>query len=351
MTWQEDLRRLDVQLASGEISLREHRRQREELLAAASGGFSPSPVKAPVEGGQAHAWPESPAWPAEQPAAPSWSASLLSTDRPTSAPSPADENPTDSMRYPTTIHEAPTIVTRAIGPLPGLTPAKPEVPPLPTRPVRTGRGKPTWLFLALGIFIVLAMIIGATWLLGTRNDPSPASSAPTSSAPPVDPAGAAERAEARLPTLPGAANPANSTLSIDKALQLKLITQADADVMKAAGAQEIIYRAASNPANSPNGTALLVVPVPSPAEATKLAAAQRKHLTDTGFTMAALGPANADLIFTGSSSAGRVTALWYSSGPLAVGIGVSQPLTGDPNQLRSRLEQIRTQVTGAFPAG
>ncbi|GAB2980122.1 hypothetical protein LWP59_00420 [Amycolatopsis acidiphila] len=357
MSWQDELRRLDAKLATGEVSLHQHRKQREELLAAASGGFAPSPVASPLVPAQpletAPAWPTAP--PPEVPApaaAPSWSASLLSTDRPTSAPSPADERPTDSIRYPT-IHDAPTVITRAIGPatLPGLAPAPPprdQVPALPTRPVRPARRRPTWLFLALGVFLVLAMIVGATWFLGARGGTS--SGATNGSAPALSPADAAERAEAKLPTLPGAANPDNSTMPVDKALELKLVTQADADLMRAAGAQEVIYRAASDPANSPNGTMVLVVPASSATQAAALADGLRKNLADTGFAPMALGPANADLMYTGSNPQGRVGALWYSSGSLAVGMGVSQPLTGDPGLLRTRLEQIRTQVTDAFPA-
>jgi hypothetical protein len=352
MSWQDELRRLDVKLAAGEISLREHRKQREELLAAVSGGFVPSPVAAPLASAKP-VEPAAPAWPTAPPpeaSAPSRSAALLATDRPTSAPSPADERPTDSIRHPT-IHEAPTVITPAIGPgtLPGLTPPPPPrqgVPALPTRPQRPDRRKPTWLFLALGVLVVLALVIGATWFLGGHDDGT-TSGAPTQ---PLSPAETAEFAEAKLPTLPGAANPNNSTMSIDKALDLELVTSADADVMRASGAQEVIYRAASDPANSPNGTMLLVVPTPAAPAAGKLATGLRTNLIGTGFVPTALGPADADTMYTGSNPQGRVGALWYSSGSLAVGMGVSQPLSGDPGLLRTRLEQIRAQVTAAFPA-
>jgi hypothetical protein len=354
MSWQDELRRLDAKLAGGEISLHEHRKQRDELLAAASGGFAPSPMTSPlVPAKPADAAP--PAWPTApppEPPPPSRSAALLATDRPTSAPSPADERPTDFIRHPT-IHEAPTVVTRAVslGTMPGLTPPLPprqQVPALPTHPVRPAGRKPTWLFLALGVVLVLAMIIGVSWFFGARDSaPSPTASSPLQT---VSPAEAAEIAAAKLPTLPGAADADNSTMSIDKALQLQLVTQTDADAMRAGGASEVIYRASSDPANSPNGTMLLVVPASSAAEASKLVTTLRKNLMGTGFVVTPLGPANADLMYTGSNPGGRVSALWYSSGSLAIGMGVSQPPAGDPTQLRVRLERIRTQVTGAFPA-
>lgn len=355
MSWQDELRRLDAELAGGKISLHEHRKQRDELLAAASGGVAPSPVASPLVhpvDATRPAWPTAP--PPQPPAPPpSRSAALLATDRPTSAPSPADERPTDSIRYPT-IHEAPTVITRAVGAgtLPGLTPPSPprqQVPALPTRPTRPAGKRPTWLFLTLGVVLVLAMIIGVSWFFGARDDNTTTGTASTPTQT-MNPAEAGEIAEAKLPTLPGAANPDNSTMSIDKALQSQLVTEADADAMRAAGAQEVIYRASSDPATSPNGTMLLVVPASSAADASKLVTALRKNLLGTGFVVTPLGSANADMMYTGSNPGGRVSALWYSSGSLAIGMGVSQPVTGDATQLRARLEQIRTQVTGTFPA-
>jgi len=48
MGWQEELRRLDVELANGRITHENHRKQRDELLAAASAGVDPSPVASPL---------------------------------------------------------------------------------------------------------------------------------------------------------------------------------------------------------------------------------------------------------------------------------------------------------------
>ena len=76
----------------------------------------------------------------------------------------------------------------------------------------------------------------------------------------------------------------------------------------------------------------------------------KQNLTAGGFGSTPLGPAPTDLLYSGSSPAGRVLALWYTSGPVAIGIGVSEPLTGDAVVLRSRIEQIRTKVAAALPA-
>lgn len=349
MSWQEELRRLDVELANGKISLHEHRKQREELLAAASGRLTPSPVAAPL----ATVESVNPVYQPEPPSAPSASAALLASDRPTTAPSPADERPTERMPYPR-ITEAPTIVTMAVGPLPGLTPPPgraPGVPPLPTVAVRKPRRKPTWLFVTLGVALVLAMIIGATYFLNAREGTTTTATSSSSAPVAVAPGDALGMAEAKVPTLPGAANPNNATMPIDKAVELQVITQAAGDLMKTSGATQLIFRGSNDPANSPNGDLLLVVPASSTAAAAQLATGLREEMTNNGFTMSPLGQAESDLAFTGSSPGGRVMALWYTSGTLAIGLGVSEPLTGDPTRLRTRLEEVRTQVTSALPTG
>src|SRR5689334_1438882 len=48
MSWQEELRRLDAELAEGRIEPADHRKQRDELLAQASGSTVPSPVPSPL---------------------------------------------------------------------------------------------------------------------------------------------------------------------------------------------------------------------------------------------------------------------------------------------------------------
>ena len=48
MSWQDDLRRLDADLAAGRIEPAAHRKQRDELLAQASGSTVPSPVPSPL---------------------------------------------------------------------------------------------------------------------------------------------------------------------------------------------------------------------------------------------------------------------------------------------------------------
>lgn len=367
MSWQEDLRRLDADLANGKISLHDHRRQREELLAAVSGGFAPSPVASP----RSKATTE-PVWPRENPdaeppkqevaAAPrvaetpapqakpeqSRSAALLATDRPTTAPSPLDERATESMRYPQVQNARTTISPPAPpGGLPGL------VPPVPhhagTLPPVTGvaeerhpGGRPTWLFLALGVLIVLALIVGGVWWFGSRGTsvatapaaPSPATSSAAPTTQPVD---------QRLPALPGVADPNNSTVSVDKGVELGLYPAQAAEVYKQNGVSEVVYRGASQ---SDEQYFLLVIHAADAKKAGVVADYMRSGALSSGFK-----PLAADTTVASGTQSGRVmNGTWYSSGDEAVVLWVSQPAaTAKAPTLKQHLDQVRAAVAAVLP--
>lgn len=383
MSWQEELRRLDADLASGKISRHEHRKQRDELLAAASGGGITSPVAAPLAraGSQPNGWqsanpvhstaeqpetphPEPPPEPHPEPGpeaeppppAPAettgTAADLLNSDRMTTAPSPADERSTNPIRYPA-MSEAPTVITRPVVPaeLPGLGPQSPRhfsgVERQPSAPIATpARGRAgTWLYLSLGVFVVLSLIVGATWFLSAHSNGSNTNTtvAPTT---PVNPQ---LDVEGKLPDLPGTANPDNSTMSIDKAVQLRILTPEDAAKVRASGAQEIVFRGSSDTVNVDESYQLLAIPTASANDADKLVQGLRETLTGAGFMADPIGPGEAGAAYTDSNPAGRVSALWYASGTVAIGIGVSEPLTGDPATLRARLGQVRDSVSATLP--
>lgn len=389
MSWQEELRRLDSELARGRISRHEHRKQRDELLAAASGGAAPSPVAAPLAptgtpprgftgwqsanpgSGAGQREPEAAGRPADvgQPAQPApqsdptaeeppreqtgTSAALLASDRPTSAPSPADERPTESMRYPA-MAEAPTVITRAVRAeeTPSLLPQLPRHSSgvvrqsgVPVWGKPRGRG-PTWLFLSLGVLVVLGLIIGATFLFGTSKSDtaSPPASGSSVANPQLD-------VEGKLPELPGTPNPDNSTMSVDKAAQMQIISAADVPKVRASGAQEIVYRASADKAQPDGGYMMVAIPTASADDAAKLVKGLRETLINAGFRADPLGRSDADTAYTGSNSTGRVTALWYASGPVVVGIGVSQPLNANPSSLHNRISQVHDTLVTTLPAG
>ncbi|WP_406639962.1 hypothetical protein [Amycolatopsis sp. WGS_07] len=250
----------------------------------------------------------------------------FSTDRPTTAPSPADDRPTAVF---------------------GAVPAnggQPEPRRLWEDDAKPRGSKPTWLFLSLAVLVVLALVVGVIWFIGNKDDtsgtasPPPASSTPNTQPPSL---------EDKLPTLPGTASPENSTMALDKAVQAKAVSDADANLMRAAGADQLVYHAYAAPEG---GTTLIAVPTPSKAQAGQLVQGLRQNLVTGGFDSSPLGPAATDLLYGASSPAGRVLAFWYTSGGVSIGIGVSGPVGQDPAALRSRMEEIRAKVAAALPA-
>ncbi|WP_020663471.1 hypothetical protein [Amycolatopsis benzoatilytica] len=267
---------------------------------------------------------------AKPPAQPAFShtpGSPFVTDRPTTAPSPADDRPTAVFGAITSDGQPATRRLYDEG-------AKPR------------GSKPTWLFLSLAVLVVLALVVGVIWFIGNKDENTTAATPPpaASSAPNTQPASL----EDKLPALPGTPNPNNSTLALDKAVQLKAVSDADANLMRAAGADQLVYHAYGS---ADGGTTLLAVPTPSKQQAGELVKGLRQNLGTGGFASSPFGPSAADLLYTGSSPAGRVLAFWYTSGAVSIGIGVSGPVNQDPAALKARMEQIRAKVAAALPAG
>ncbi|GAA3535879.1 hypothetical protein GCM10022222_19440 [Amycolatopsis ultiminotia] len=246
-----------------------------------------------------------------------------SADRPTTAPSPADLAQTDTFA--------------AVG--------QPEPRRLWEEEPTPRKSRPTWLFLSLGVLVVLALVVGGIWYFGGKSDTS--NDADQVSPPPVPTSNQPASLEDKLPALSGKPGQDNSTMALDKAVQVRAVSQADADLMRAAGADELVYHAYAEAAN---GTLMIAVPAGSPAQAGQLVQGLRQNLVTGGFDSTPLGPAATDLLYSGSSPAGRVVAFWYTSGSVAVGVGVSAPLDADPAALRSRIEQIRAKVAATLPA-
>ncbi|MDT7724223.1 MAG: hypothetical protein QOI21_799 [Actinomycetota bacterium] len=369
MGWQEELRQLDVELANGSISPESHRKQRDELLAVASGGGSASPVASPLRrppGEQAQQWqstnpgyqqatppaqepitpppPPTPVPPRPSPAQP------FTTDRRTTAPSPADQRHTDWLPHPIPAAgriDSATVVRPAVMPPPPPTPRHnphqgPQRPP-GRRPsdntvplARKDHRRPVWLFIALGVVLVAALVAGGVWWIGTTSRPA---------------ASGNSAVEKSLPALPGTAGPNNSTVSVDRALELKLVGQHTADLMKANGAQEIIYRSSAEMADETYGYTLFVVRTPSTGDATKLAGDLTNYAQASGFTDMKLANTPANTALSVQSPQGTLGESWYASANLTVGLGISQLPTGDAAPLRERVTSTRNQLIGVLPRG
>ncbi|MBB3049552.1 hypothetical protein FHS23_000547 [Prauserella isguenensis] len=405
MSWQEELRRLDAQLTAGALTEAEHRRKRDEILAEASsdgdgggnggghgdgGGTSntgdgdPSPQQgatgrsttAPAAG-SGEQTSDGPTWAAANPAAAAQlSASRDSSDvrpdanRPSSSQNRSSLNP--SSQPPSTARRAPAPLFVPHTPANGSTrPAEQGqfgagLPPVDidetsqasdypdfSAPAKKRRG--TWIVVPLVILLVLGGVIGGAWWLGTSGDGA-TSSAPASDTladPDGDDEGGGEGSgdEAslsdRLPELPGEPSPDNSTMSVDRALDLGFITDVDAESMRKFGVADLVYRAS---AEGRQGYSLLVARSPSEQKAVGLQRAMNTTLVKEGFSNGRLHDDPRFISFTGEQADGRVSIVWYASGNKAVGIGVSQPTGGDERKLIGRLEETLTSLQDALPA-
>ncbi|WP_414936412.1 hypothetical protein [Amycolatopsis sp. cmx-11-51] len=389
MSWQDELRQLDVELASGRIGHTEHRKRRDELLAEASGGTMPSPVASPLrhQSGPWHSTNPA-ARPIELPTAtvpaplprqtppPERKTEPIATEPPpyrsrdekrdrqsiphiadhkTTAPSPADINPTVYLRA-----EPPTQVQRKRAtaepnrPLPPLTP---EPRPQHSAPAEdytvAGKEKPVWLFLGAGVLVVLVLIIGGTLWLGSSSS-NVAGTPPETAQPPGGLSGLvpSERpdstrtpVEDRLPALPGTPSKENSTMSVAKGAELKLYSQAAADFMLAKGVTSVTYKGSSD---GVKGYLVLVIPTNDAKDADAVVKYFRQNSINAGMREQRVGDR---LALVGANKNGQLSGFGYASGTMAVTAWVSQPLGGDSKALDDRLEKTAAALGDVLPAG
>ncbi|WP_370945960.1 hypothetical protein AB5J62_43870 [Amycolatopsis sp. cg5] len=366
MSWQEELRRLDAELAAGKLSHDQHRKLRDELLAGASGGGSASPVASPLRrpagGRQQQGWQSAnpghvaPAPPRAEPSMPPKPLhEALTNGRRTTAPSPADQRPTETIAYPNPFDQ-PTIVHAAVQPIPPIAAPRHAAPPPPPvdegfrpAPVRNRR-KPVWAFLAVGVLLVLALIVGGVWWFDSGKDtdtaapppvPSPAPAAPSSSAP-----GNAVKEptlEDKLPVLPGTPDKDNSIMSVAKGAELGHYSKEAAEFFGTKGVTDVVFRGS---ADGSNGYLILVIPAKNPADAAAILKYLRDNSLSSGFKEQKVGALSA---LTGKNPNGQMSGTGYVSGDLAVTAWVSQDLGGNAAALNQRLAKTVAEIQKTLP--
>ncbi|WIX86939.1 hypothetical protein [Amycolatopsis sp. DG1A-15b] len=393
MSWQEDLRRLDADLAAGRIEPAAHRKQRDELLAQASGSTVPSPVASPLR--RPAAWhstnPANPANPAGTENAADATLPAVQPVDPRTAP-PQRTYPPSSGQLPRPPHPAPpwqrtdsgsqkTLSHPVVPPVPDhlttapspadIVPTRylqvegrgqggqvsrfPEVWPTGDRPEpprpeenpesagrhRDGDGsrrRPTWLFLAAGVLVVVAMVVAATQWLGSGTDTPP--QAGPSADPPSTAAGTrADPLEERLPALPGVANPNNSTMSVAKGRDLGLYLPKTAELFTGNGATQVIFRGSGDGAVS---YLVVVVPTTSAANAQSVVETLYQQALDAGFKPVQSGVRTV----SGNDGTKFLNTTWYGSGNNVVIVGTAQPyhsqlgLSGEQDRAVKAFEDV-----------
>jgi hypothetical protein len=221
----------------------------------------------------------------------------------------------------------------------------PQTPP--TRTPASSRGQnPAWLFISLGVLLVLALIIGGAWWLGRAEDNAGGRQAGATTP-------TAEVAlEDRLPVLPGEQNPANSTMSVDRGVELNLYSAGDAAFLKASGAEDIVYRSAIAGAAQTDTYVIVIVRATSLAQAAKIAEHMRESLTKAGGVPdSAATTVGSDVPLMVTNATGRLAATWYVSGTNAVGVGTAQAPSGEVQELRQRLQRTLDAVAEVLPRG
>lgn len=403
MSWQDELRQLDVDLASGRIGHAEHRRKRDELLAEASGGTMPSPIASPLRhpAGSWHSTnpaaqpselptatlpttqePQRP-W-APEPSRPVQQTQPLGTEPPqtkpqettehssakkarhaipriadhkTTAPSPADINPTvylPAQPLPQPQHKPDT--RRLDRSLPPLTPEPGFRQGAPTEDYAVaGKRKPTWLFLGAGVLVVLALIIGGTVWLGSSSSnvagppPAPSIAQPPEGVSGLVPSGKPDSGqtplEDRLPALPGTPSKDNSTMSVAKGVELSLYSKAAGDYLTSKGVGSVTYKGSTE---GTNGYLILVIPANDAKDAAAIVKYFRENSINAGLREQRIGDR---LALVGANKNGQLSGIGYVSGMMAVTAWVSQPLGGDSKALDTRLEQTLRSLDNVLPIG
>jgi len=390
MSWQEELRRLDAELAEGRIEPADHRKQRDELLAQASGSTVPSPVPSPLRRPGEHWRSTNPAnhpVPAQQtqpiqpvhpgqpilppqrvesprPAVPPppWQRTglpqTLATshvpaipDHMTTAPSPADITPTRYLRVDGPPEQGPGSRFPPITPpggesRPAQPPHEPEEPSgkhrWATDGEASGRGGKTWPFLVLGVLVVVGMVAGATMWLGNDDDKPSALSTftPVVSQPPA--AAAQPQLEDQVPPLPGLQHAESSAMSLARGLDLKLYPREAAQVFSQHGVTQLVYRA-----SSAGDTGFLGYAIPAENEEGAKAIIEylREAAAAGGFVPV---PADPGMV-TGRNGDLRMDGTWYTSGKVAIVLWASQPFAKDKNQLKTSLDNAVAVFKKALP--
>lgn len=402
MDWQDSLRRLDARLAKGEISTTEYRKTRDEILAEASSGVHPKPAAKPDQ--QDVPFPATTA-PSGEMTQVVGDQDATQVVRVSTAQQQPDADETQVVARTTDADDTQVVEqTQVIAADPELT-AAPRSPatgtptgtlfPVPQGsppatdfgPTATG-GRPTPVQgrevfstaksspsgtrkAALGLVamvLVVALAGTAVWWFLLRDDGNPAATppadtttaAPTTTAPttgqttttapttsttssePTQPADI-ERA---LPRLPGKTNPNSDTMTLTRAVKLKLISAHDAELFRANGVTEVVYRAARK---GNIGFMMLVGRTGGTDNATAAADGIHQHLLEVGFNDADITASGDPAVFHRTDDLFRTYGAVYAAGDLCVQTGVSQRLSGNEKALRKEFKRLLDSMVGTFP--
>lgn len=331
--WQEQLHRLDADLANGKVSLDEHKRLRERLLAraAAAGEFPVEADKPAAQGGPSKA--------ADTPRRRVPAQELLHTERPTSAPSPADAD-TGSFRVqsPAGTDEPPARRSEPVPPS-----GRPQPRRRNPRLVLVGAG--------VGLVVLLAALIGGlVWTVTSVNRDGDDQQRTPEAVQPTDTRQSRPMALADRLDLPGAEHPKSGRMTVAEGTDEKLFGADEALVLRRAGVRDVMWKGSSG--QFADGTAAYVVLV---AESKNPEKAKATSATLQHFGRSRIAPAEplrgyADVaIYQRISADAKTIRAIYTSKRNTVRVGVVHTPGTDQAALRKAMDAMLKIVTAELP--
>ncbi|MEV6640900.1 hypothetical protein [Amycolatopsis sp. NPDC051371] len=339
MSWQEELRRLDEELAAGKLSADDYRLRRDQVLSSAVGVENqqlpqqpstssadetqvitpispPGGIPQPNQAGGDAERTQAVAWHAQQQAQPGGAGATAFVPPVQSQPF----SPPGGFAPPPNTDDSPerTQVVRNTGEYqpnygeytqqPPAQPGWNQVPPGSAAPpwgggdagAQHGANDLSWMRQGpesyfetksksgkkKGISIVAAVLVVllagfAIWWFGLRGDSNSVANPSTSNSPTSAPSTTAPPpsvAPTRVPPMPGKASEKNGTMGVDDAVDKEFLTAAEADSIKSTGSAYVTCQASTN---TPFDYSVLLVNTKSVEDANRLAKAMQKPAAST----------------------------------------------------------------------
>lgn len=373
VNWQDELRKLDDELASGRISADDYRVRRDQVLFSSntSGQQAPGQQRWQVQPPSA-----APAGPTTGSQATQFITPVGGGEPPTPAPNPdatqvvtprppdADRTqavPSAGMGQPNYGPPSPAHGFQQPGPPLPPWQASDQAPPWLTQSndnwsrsgpevfdeASSGKGKK--VFAIIGVILVIALIGGAVWWFGLRGGTGGTentNAAPTTTSTTTKPKTPLEL----LPAAPGTADPNNGEATPDKLVTAGFLTQEEGDVLTTEGVQKIAFKGGKDGAFSYHAE---VFETDSPEKATKLAADLAEAAGKSGMVDGARGalPPKAKVLQLIKPKQSGAYVVVYSTGKQVVRASTVQEPIGDADtDLIQKFQEYSVAVSRKFPA-
>jgi hypothetical protein len=368
VNWQDELRKLDDELASGRISADDYRVRRDQVLSSSNAGGQQAPGQqrwqaqppsaGPATGSQATQYI---APVGEPPKPPNPDATQVVTPRPPDADR-TQAVPSAGMGQPNYGPPSPAHGFQQPGPPPPpWQVSSDQAPPWLTQSNdswsrsgpevfdETSSGKGKKVFAIIGVVLVVALIGGAVWWFGLREgsggggNTTAASTATTSTT--TKPKTPLEL----LPAAPGTADPNNGEATAEKLVTAGFLTADDAEALTTAGVQKIAFKGGKEDAFTYHAE---VFETDSPEKATKLATDLAEAAGRSGMVEGARGalPAKSNVLQLIKPKQSGSYLVVYATGKQVVrAMTVQEPIGDSDTDLIRKFQEYSVAVSKKFP--